>query len=672
MSNALKLGNLTDKGRAGASGRRSAPMSREDWDRMDWEDRASWALDIVTVLALPALTVYLGLNAGGYFAGTTGWAAIALACLLAARCALTGGPLANPSWPLGVGASALALLGVWTLLSGSWADDRAGALLEADRILLYLLVLLSFASITRPRAAYRYLVPGFALAAAFLCGAGFLSRTLPDVWSAGSDERGWLAYPITYSNGLGILAVLGGLACLHLVCWERERIVLRLLGAAALPMVGATLVLTRSAGAVIAGAVGAILYVAVGRPRGLLTGLVATIPFLALAASAAAGVDLIAGRDALSAAAEEEGQDLARTVGLAMLGAAGVLGLLLPLERWTLPRVSLRPPLAVSAALVALVVAGIAVVAATRGDDLVRSAEERIGGAPTFQTRVDYWQVAVDGFEQDPLTGTGVGTFEQRWVRDRPNFAAGSEAHSLYIETLSELGVVGLALILVTLGALAVGIVSLARRPMRPVGAAALALGVAWLLHAGVDWDWELPAVTLWLFAFAGCALAGHARRRGVTIADPIRVVTAVACLLIAVTPIYIVISQSRLDGAVDAFLAGDCVEAEELAASASRVLPARAEPYEILGYCASRRGQHRRAVDMMEEANDRNTAEWDLTYGLAVARAAAGEDPRPAAARTRFLNPRGLLPLEATRRFRGADPDRWRAQASDAPLPIP
>ena len=47
--------------------------------------------------------------------------------------------------------------------------------------------------------------------------------------------------------------------------------------------------------------------------------------------------------------------------------------------------------------------------------------------------------------------GTGAGTFELDWEQRRPFFYVIRDAHSLVLETLAALGVVGLALLLVAL-----------------------------------------------------------------------------------------------------------------------------------------------------------------------------------------------------------------------------
>ena len=67
------------------------------------------------------------------------------------------------------------------------------------------------------------------------------------------------------------------------------------------------------------------------------------------------------------------------------------------------------------------------------------------------------------------------------------------DAHSLYLETLAELGPIGLALLL---AALIIPLLAL-RGGRDPLLATAAGAYVAFLVHTGVDWDWELPAVTL-------------------------------------------------------------------------------------------------------------------------------------------------------------------------------
>ena len=107
--------------------------------------------------------------------------------------------------------------------------------------------------------------------------------------------------------------------------------------------------------------------------------------------------------------------------------------------------------------------------------------------------RVDYWTVALNQWEEHRWLGSGAGTFALYWLGEDSTSVV-LDAHSLYLETLAEMGPIGLLLLT---GALGVPIVAAARNrdhSLTPVGASPYS---AYLVHAGLDWDWEMPAVTL-------------------------------------------------------------------------------------------------------------------------------------------------------------------------------
>lgn len=111
--------------------------------------------------------------------------------------------------------------------------------------------------------------------------------------------------------------------------------------------------------------------------------------------------------------------------------------------------------------------------------------------------RAYYWQVGWRQTADHPLLGTGAGTFEVAWLEHGSFVVAGAtrDAHSLYLETLGELGPVGLALVLATLALPLVA--AFRQKPASGMTAAGAGAFLAFLLHAGIDWDWEMPAVTL-------------------------------------------------------------------------------------------------------------------------------------------------------------------------------
>ena len=61
--------------------------------------------------------------------------------------------------------------------------------------------------------------------------------------------------------------------------------------------------------------------------------------------------------------------------------------------------------------------------------------------------RVRLWRTALDQYEHHPVLGAGAGTFDRFWLRDRNAAFIAHDAHNLYLETLAELGPVGLGLL---------------------------------------------------------------------------------------------------------------------------------------------------------------------------------------------------------------------------------
>lgn len=135
---------------------------------------------------------------------------------------------------------------------------------------------------------------------------------------------------------------------------------------------------------------------------------------------------------------------------------------------------------------------------------LVLSSHAGLGERPA------YWRVAVHDIERHPVLGSGAGTFDDYWYAHRPDVTFARDAHSLYLETVAELGPLGLVLLLaVLLPPLAAAVAA------RSHPATAIAAGgyVAFLVHAGLDWDWEMPATTLAGLACAAVLFAAARSR---------------------------------------------------------------------------------------------------------------------------------------------------------------
>ncbi|MGI8440035.1 MAG: O-antigen ligase family protein [Thermoleophilaceae bacterium] len=649
----------------------------------------------VALLILPGLlAAALSFSAGGYFPGAPAAVAVLLAVALALRLLLAERPVEGLTPWIVVAGSAMALFAVWVLASAVWSGAPARALLEFDRALAYLLALVLFGLTARRPSGVRWLVRGLALGWFAACLGGFVSRTLPATLSVPPDYvEDRLSYPLTYWNAMGLVAVLALILCTHLASSDREPVAARILGAAAAPLVGATLLLTFSRGAIGAGAIGLLVYFVVARPRLLASGLLAVGPATAVAIGAAYNSELLASPGYAAPAGAAQGERLALLTAGCMLGAALLRAALLPLDTLS-SRVRLPPRVRRPALAAVAVLAGLGVLLAVvrlDGLGLVERQYTRFVEGNTLSAqggdvrsrltdtgnngRLAHWRVALAEYRAEPIVGRGAGTFQLTWSRDRPTIFEAREAHSLYIEVLSELGLVGAGLLAIGLGAIFLGLLLRCRGPDRAVPGAVLAAGLAWALHAGIDWDWEMPALTLWLFALGGAILAAPAAPDGAGGAGTgrnARLMLSLGCLVLAVTPALVGLSQLRLVDAVGALKRGDCPEAIDAALASNDALSARPEPFEVIGYCDAKLGFGPLASQALEQAIARDPENWELHYGLALVKGAFRVDPRPAARTALRLNPRGSLPREAARRFRTDDPREWERRARTARLPIP
>jgi O-Antigen ligase len=312
-----------------------------------------------------------------------------------------------------------------------------------------------------------------------------------------------LGGPVGYWNALGILAAAGVCVGVAVVAHEPRRLS-RAVAGCALPILVGALYLTFSRGSWLA--LGAGLAVLAGTdPRrrelaGAAVALVLPCVFvLACEASAHALTTPAAPHGAVTADAHR----VAVAV-LLMSALSARLAVLGPrLSAW-LPR--LAPRRSVVAAVACAVV--VAVVAVGGPPRLLSAAGRAFDAAPPNSAnnlnthllslsgswRGELWHVALTSFARHPLAGNGAGTYGRLWLQKRPEPLMFEDAHSVYLETLTELGAVGLALLLAVLVAPLIA----ARRALRHAYIPALtAAYVAFLGHAAIDWDWEMPVVMM-------------------------------------------------------------------------------------------------------------------------------------------------------------------------------
>jgi len=257
-----------------------------------------------------------------------------------------------------------------------------------------------------------------------------------------------------------------------------------------------------------------------------------------------------------------------------------------------------------------------------------------IAGVAQSNERSAYWRVAVEGAAERPLLGSGAGTWVRTWLAERDDVFPARDAHGLYVEMLSELGPVGLALVL---AALLPPLVAAARARERPVVPAVAGAYTAFVLHAGADWDFELTAIPVAGLA-CGAFLLAAAGGRTVRVprAPALAALMAVALLAAAGLP-----GNSFVSASTQALRAGDPATAERRAATASRLAPWSAEARRLRGEAQRALGDPRAAATSFREGIDLDAR--DVELWLALARVEEGEGRRRALDRARRLNPLGV-----------------------------
>jgi hypothetical protein len=458
-------------------------------------------------------------------------AAIAAAAWLGARRVR---PAASPYALAGL--VALLALAVWSGASLLWTVAPAETWREINRLIAYTLVVavaLGCAS-AAPRAVARVAGAWLVVAAAVALWA-LAGKALPGVFE---DTLGVarLRAPLEYWNALAMICVLGVPVAVRLAEDRARRTAVRVASLLGLVLLLACLALTYSRGGLLALAVALVVLVVAGPGR---LRVLATFALGALAAGPALAFAFAF--DALSDSGVARGDriDAGLIFGgvlLLTLVLVGVLAarFLVRLERrigWSEAR-SRRTGWALAAVAVALLAGGVAVVAVS-DDGLGGTVEEAVD---TFtETRADkvddpdrllsvssgnrwaWWQEGFGAFADEPVLGWGAGSFPVSRRLYRVSGYDVLEAHDLPVQLLAEVGVVGAVLglgALALLTAAAVGRVRRRRDPERDLAAALLAAVAAYLVHGLVDWDWDIPAVTVPVLIFLGVLGARAARER--------------------------------------------------------------------------------------------------------------------------------------------------------------
>lgn len=476
-------------------------------------------------LALGALLIGLSFSSGGYFpdsylsAGVVTW-------LLVALLAAVSRPRARLRTPALLALAALSGLTFWTGLSAQWSPLPGAAVADLQHTFCYLgLLVLGLAASAGGHA--RGLARIVWVAVLVVAVAGVASRVLPDVVHATPDRMDYrLGWPLGYWNAFGALCAMGAVLGAGLAADPRQPALLRgaFAAGAVIEVCGAYLSFSR--GTWLATIVGTAILLVIGvrRVRLLLTllgiGGLAAVAVLRLSAYPALTTDPTAGIGQVRA-----GHAVAATLAVLALAAGSLQVLIAQAEGWSgAAPLSRRTRWIIRGVSTAVIVAatGVLLLRSTTVDGRPGSGADAAASWVQRQwqdflhpaafagsglnrlttskgTRAELYRVALAEFSSHPIRGDGAGAFRPYYLRHRRISETVINAHSLELETLAELGVVGAMLLLVLLASIATA-AARARRRARGLGrteAAAVAAAVSvWVAHSAVDWDWQISALT--------------------------------------------------------------------------------------------------------------------------------------------------------------------------------
>ncbi len=509
------------------------------------------AVTAVGVAALLVAVAFVG--KGGTELGRL--VTVEIGLFLAAGLALAAAALFGSAPRLyGVGAViGFTLLALVTGFSIEWSLAPDESWIEANRTLTYLFVFTAaVAAGNLFPASLRAVLSGITLAIVAIVAYGLASRVWPE--SLGELEfYARLGQPFGYWNAVGVIAAMGLIGTVWFGTRREVPSRFTALAAPAGALLVTALLLTYSRSGLVAAAVVLALWLFVVPLR---------LRTLVVVGSAVAGaIPTIAwalSQDAFT----EDGADISvRADAGPTFGLLLLLGIVLAYalclaafklrERHALaPDARRRAGRGAAVAASCLLVAGFGAIATTergiggtisdRFEELTDDSAQSTGGpgrlGTTASARSRYWRAATEVFKDHPVAGAGAGAFAVTNLRYRKSANVSRHAHGYFVQTLADLGVVGLLVSLVALGAwLFAALRAIGATPRSTIGqrfllgdrrvnldraptwtderiavTALFFVALAYGLQAAADWTWFVPAPTAMALVAAGY-VAGQA-----------------------------------------------------------------------------------------------------------------------------------------------------------------
>jgi O-antigen ligase len=610
---------------------------------------------IVVAVAVAAIVVAADASDGAYFSQSWGW--VALAFLMPSSLLLIVDRVSAPGRLRIALASLMGAFGVWIALSTIWSISPSGSTREVERVLVYVSVALAVVLVLR-RGDGAAVAGGALVGVTAITAYGLATRLFPDRFDTAEDmfNAYRLAEPLGYWNAFGLVAAMAAVLAVGAVAHARRALVAVLAGAA-LPVLVMALYFAFSRGSWLALFFGLAATVVLDPRRiTVLWSLGVTAPISAVGVAVASRQEALTTAGATAADATREGHRLAWLLAVLVPASAGLALIAHLVAR----RVTVSPPLrrGVAAVLAAGAVGAFAVVVVTAGGPASALSEirDRFEAPPgpgsslndrlfTFSGtgRAETIAAAWDQGSERPIVGTGAGTFEILWYERRPSTQIVRDAHSLYVETFNELGVVGLTLLVAVLLVPLVG--AIRARRVRFVAPACGAY-LAWIAASGLDWHWEMVGLTMTALLVGAVGLVSAERRSRGGLLYGSRIALLGVTGTLSVVAVLSLVGNQALFAGRENLARKDWAEARDDARRAQALLVWSHEPHIVLGDAAAGRGDRERALREYRDAVDTDPRNW--VAWLRVAQVARGAERAAAYDRVRELNPReGDLPGE-------------------------
>jgi O-antigen ligase len=587
--------------------------------------------DVAAGIAVAAAVFALSYANGGFAPTTRSYAAIAAWWLLG-----IGAAIGIATVWAGIGRLALVAVGllsafaIWILISVNWAADVERAFEQFNQVSLYVAVFVISILLARMVSA-SVLVRSVALALSALAGVALVSRFFPSVFGTqpGLKELptlvNRLSFPLGYWNGLGIEVALAYPLLFSIMASRRSRVASSL-AAFPLPLIAAVMYLTSSRGAFVAAVVAVVAFVVLTPRRWPVLAAIAVA-----GAAGAVSVATLVPKKALvngltnTALGVNQGHQAALVIGIACVVSALVWLGLMELGKHV-PAPSHRAGQVTAIAAAVLVVVAIVLAHPVAKFDAFKSNSSGATGSSTVTTthllsssgsgRWQFWGAAISEFEAHPLNGGGAGSWGAWWLEHGSLPGVFTQyAHSLYLEALAELGIIGLLLVGGFVVVSAVGAVRSALALGSSEIAAAAACGIAFFAAAAYDWVWQLAGIAVVGVGMLGIALGAlpAARAGAWGRSGALRPAVAVVAVAAIIPQFVALVAGTHLGNSRAAFNARDATEARSQALAAKAIEPWAASPYLRLGLISEAQHNYVEASQWLDKAISRSRRDWTL-----------------------------------------------------------